>query len=265
MQKTILITGSTDGIGLATATQLVQQGHQVILHGRNPDKLESIIQELSNLTDTKISDYTADLSNLNEVVKLADTVKQHHASLDVLINNAGVFKTHQPITAQGDDSRFVVNTFAPCLLTQHLSSILGKDARIINLSSAAQQSVNLSALSGNIQLSDDFDAYAQSKLALTMWTTEAGQHPPMMVAINPGSLLGTKMVKQGFGMAGKDIGIGADILVEAALGKRFESAGEQYFDNDTGQFTHPHQDALSAENNQRVTQTLQHLLKPYLI
>ena len=85
-----------------------------------------------------------------------------------------------------------------------------------------------------------------------------------MVAINPGSLLGTKMGKQGFGMAGKDIGIGADILVEAALSERFQSAGGQYFDNDTGPFAHPHQEALSSEKNQALIQTLDKLLTPYL-
>lgn len=267
MQKTILITGSTDGIGLATATKLVQQGHTIILHGRDPDKLRSVMQDLSSQTKTKLFGYTADLSNLEEVVTFAKSVKQDHPSLDVLINNAGVFKTNHPITKEGYDSRFVVNTFAPYLLTQHLASNLSQNGRIINLSSAAQHPVNLNALQGKTPLDDDFKAYAESKLALTMWTTEIGQayqNQPMMVAINPGSLLGTKMVKQGFGMAGKDIHIGADILIDASLGERFQKAGGQYFDNDIEQFSHPHEDALSSEKNQTLISVLETLLKHHL-
>jgi NAD(P)-dependent dehydrogenase (short-subunit alcohol dehydrogenase family) len=50
MQKVILITGSTDGIGLATATMLVSQGHHVLLHGRNPDKSKEAERTLSGLS-----------------------------------------------------------------------------------------------------------------------------------------------------------------------------------------------------------------------
>ncbi len=57
---------------------------------------------------------------------------------------------------------------------------------------------------------------------------------PVVVAVNPGSMLGSKMVKEGFGVAGKDIRIGAEILIRAALGDEFENASGHYFDNDSG-------------------------------
>ena len=69
---------------------------------------------------------------------------------------------------------------------------------------------------------------------------------PVIIAVNPGSLLGTKMVKEGFGMAGKDIHIGSDILCRLALEDEFNDASGLYFDNDSGQFSSPHHDALDA-------------------
>lgn len=67
-----------------------------------------------------------------------------------------------------------------------------------------------------------------------------------MIAVNPGSLLASKMVKEGFGVAGNDLGIGADILTRAALSEEFAGANGLYFDNDEGRFGPPHRDALDA-------------------
>ncbi len=247
MQKTILITGATDGIGLETAKMLVSQGHKVLLHGRNPAKLEQVKQEIAALGGGEVEGYLADLSDMAEVEGLAKAVAARHKTLDVLINNAGVFKTTAPTMQDGLDVRFAVNTLAPFLLTQKLLPILGSTGRVVNLSSAAQAPVDLQALAGQVRL-EDMPAYAQSKLALTMWSRSLGlAHKgdgPMIVAVNPGSLLATKMVKEGFGVAGNDIQIGADILVRAALSEEFARAHGQYFDNDSGRFAPPHSDAL---------------------
>ncbi|NHI00710.1 SDR family NAD(P)-dependent oxidoreductase [Oceanimonas sp. MB9] len=249
MPKTILVTGSTDGIGLETARVLLSQGHRVLLHGRNPQKLADAEASLSAIPRAgHIESYLADLSKLAEVVTLAKAVSARHDRLDVLINNAGIFRTASPVTRDGLDVRFVVNTLAPYLLTQRLFSLLGDSGRVINLSSAAQASVNPEALAGNTRLTDDFATYAQSKLALTMWSRSMGlalkDKGPAIIAVNPGSLLGSKMVKEGFGVAGGDIGIGADILTQAALSKDFADASGRYFDNDAGRFASPHADAL---------------------
>ncbi len=265
MQKTILVTGSTDGIGLATARMLVSLGHNVLLHGRNPAKLEITEKTLSALPDGgHLESYVADLSRLDDVEELAKTVAEKHAKLDVLINNAGVFKTADPITQNGLDVRFVVNTIAPYLLTQRLLPLLDATGRVINLSSAAQSPADPEALAGRVRLADDFDAYAQSKLAITMWSRYLAlslkDNGPVIIAVNPGSLLGTKMVKEAFGTPGKDISIGAEILTRLALEDEFASASGQYFDNDSGQFAPPHPDALDPQKSEEIVRVIEAVL-----
>eukprot|EP00971_Amphidinium_carterae_P123546 2446786-Amphidinium_carterae.1 len=72
------------------------------------------------------------------------------------------------MTADKLDARFAVNTLAPYLLTQKLLPLIGKGGRIVNVASAAQAPVDLRALAGKVEIQDDFQAYAQSKLAIMM-------------------------------------------------------------------------------------------------
>ena len=265
MQKTILITGSTDGIGFETAKTLVSQGHTVLLHGRNVEKLNAVKQRLSALAGAaNIESYVADLSSMADVERFANEVIKQHTQLDVLINNAGVYNTANPILKNGLDVRFMVNTFAPYLLTQKLLPLMKSSGRVINLSSAAQSSVDLDVMNGKGNLSNDFEAYAQSKLAITMWSCGLAKllkdKGPIIIAVNPGSLLATKMVKEGFGTAGNDIRIGADILIRLALEDEFENASGLYFDNDKGKISSPHQDALDSEKCQKVIQAIEAVL-----
>lgn len=261
MSKTILITGSTDGIGLETAKKFLSQGHHVVLHGRNFEKMAKVEKELARLGN--VESFIADLSSLSEVESFAKAIEQKYQSLDVLINNAGIFKTSSPRTADGFDVRFVVNTLAPYLLTKKLVNLLKSDSRVINLSSAAQAPVNLDALFGKTQLID-YEAYAQSKLATTMWTryfaNQAKESGPLFIAVNPGSLLGSKMVKEGFGVEGKDISIGADILVSLSLDPELVNASGKYFDNDSGQFAPPHSDGLNEQKIEEVVAAIEQIL-----
>jgi len=248
MKKTILITGATDGIGLETAKILCGDGHHVLAHGRDSAKLDAVSTRLSNIAGAGIVEtYVADLSRLGEVDSMADVIIENHSKLDVLINNAGIFKTPQPTTKEGLDIRFVVNTIAPYRLTQRLKKLIGVTGRVINLSSAAQSSVNLAAMSSQQNL-DDMEAYAQSKLAITMWSQEIAKESdsPITIAVNPGSLLASKMVKDAFGVEGSDLTIGANILCKAALDDTFGDASGKYFDNDAGRFASPHVDAQDA-------------------
>jgi len=265
MSKTILITGSTDGIGFETAKLLVSMGHKVLLHGRNSAKLAEVVKTLSATSPKADAEsYVADLSRLDDVEALASAVMDKHESLDVLINNAGVFKVANSVADNGVDVRFMVNTIAPYHLTQCLLPLLGSSGRVVNLSSAAQAPVDFSLLTGQSQTDDDMAAYAQSKLAITMWTSAMtailGNAGPMIVAVNPGSLLASKMVKEGFGVAGSDLGIGADILARAALSDEFEDASGKYFDNDAKRFASPHPDALSAEKCQALVVAIESFL-----
>jgi NAD(P)-dependent dehydrogenase (short-subunit alcohol dehydrogenase family) len=264
MHKTILITGSTDGIGLETAKMLVSLGHHVLLHGRNPSKLETTRTTLSELPgDGRVESYVADLSRIADVEALARAVAGEHAGLDVLINNAGVYAAPVAVTKDGLDVRFAVNTIAPYLLTRRLLPLLGASARVVNLSSAAQSPVDPPALAGKGSLPDGA-AYAQSKLALTMWSRSLalslGDRGPAIIAVNPGSLLGSNMVKEAFGIAGKDLRIGAEVLIRAALGDEFAAASGRYFDNDSGQFASPHPDALDAGKSDEVVAVIESVL-----
>lgn len=267
-KKHILITGSTDGIGWETAKLLAGQGQVVHLHGRNQAKLDRAVQELTSLQEGQEPQaFLADLSDLAAVEAFGEEVLTRCAQLDVLINNAGVFKVPEPRTDSGLDARFVVNTLAPLALTRRLVPRLGKGGRVINLSSAAQAPVDLEALRGAVEGVSDNALYAQSKLAITMVTRTLadilGPEAPVVVAVNPGSFLGTKMVQEAYGSAGSDIGIGAGILARAALSEDFAEATGQYFDNDAGRFAPPHPDALDPSKTAAVMAVLDRLLQQH--
>jgi len=267
-QKTILITGSTDGIGLETAKMLVSLGHNVLLHGRSPAKLENVVSALSAISDGgQVESYVADLSPMADVEALSKAVAEKHVKLDVLINNAGVYRVAEIVSQDGLDTRFAVNTFAPYLLTQRLLPQLGASGRVINLSSAAQAPVDPEALVGRVKLPDGM-AYAQSKLALTMWSRSMAlslkDDGPAIIAVNPMSMLGSKMVKQAYGVAGGDLRIGAEILTRAALSDEFATASGQYFDNDIGRFASPHPDALNTQKCEAIVRVLEAVLAEIL-
>lgn len=261
MGKTILITGATDGIGLETARLLLSAGHNVLLHGRSASKLESTCTALSHLASTPPPTYLADLSQLDQIQSLATRVLSDHPKLDVIINNAGVLKTSHPITPDGYDIRFIVNTVAPYFLASELLKGMDGTGRVVNVASAAQATVNLKAMEGEGRL-EDLEAYSQSKLGIIMVSKYMdAKIAPMVVSVNPGSMLGSKMVKDGFGVNGKDLGIGGRILMKAALDKEFESAGGQYWDNDIGRFSAPHADAENWEKVEEVVKLVKNTVE----
>ncbi len=264
--KKILITGATDGIGLVTATMLAAAGHQVIIHGRSQDKLQKTIAAIHQQTGQQIAgSYLCDLSNLHELRQVAARIRAEHESLDVLINNAGVYTTRQPLTADGYDVRLIVNMVAPYLLTTELLPILGADSRVVNLSSAAQAPVDLRALLQGGRL-DDSLAYAQSKLGVTMWTnalaarSKGGVQSPLFVSVNPKSFLGTAMVRQAYGVQGSDVRVGADILCRAALSEEFSRANGAYYDNDIARFSQPHPAARDLQQCQALLAAMDDLI-----
>lgn len=263
--KRILITGATDGIGLETAKQLATQGHHLILHGRNQHKLDAVCQSLIAIApDTSIVTYRADLSDFEELDTLIRSLTADITGIDIIINNAGVLKTASPRTSDGLDVRFVVNTLAPYAITRALLPLLSEQGRIVNLSSAAQAPVDVEAMRGNLIIRDDLQAYAQSKLAITIWSQELAKTlkpKQVIVAVNPGSLLASKMVKEGFGVAGNDLSIGADILVRAALSNEFSDASGKYFDNDAKRFSQPHAEAQNQTKCAQVMRALEELMQ----
>ena len=116
---TIMITGATDGLGRALAEHLAGAGHRLVLHGRSAAKLDATVQAVAAIDgDAVVAAELADLSDLGEVETLAAATAT--VGVDVLMNNAGVYRTPNPVTEDGLDVRFVVNTVAPWVLTQRL-------------------------------------------------------------------------------------------------------------------------------------------------
>jgi NAD(P)-dependent dehydrogenase (short-subunit alcohol dehydrogenase family) len=264
MQKTILITGSTDGVGKLLSVKLAGEGHAIYVHGRNSEKLDSLISELkSTAKNENINGFTADFSDLNAVKQMADQINKALPKIDVLINNAGVFKSVESHNKQGLDTRFVVNYLAPYLLTGKLIGLLNKgtDPCIINLSSAAQSSVSICALSGKEQISQA-EAYAQSKLALTMWSFHLAEtlQNIAVVAVNPGSLLNTKMAVQAYGQHWASADKGADILYDLAVSPDYKGITGKYFDNDRGCFGPAHPDAYNKTLMEQLIKTTNNLM-----
>ena len=89
--KTILVTGSTDGIGKQTALELAEMGARVILHGRNRSKAEQVLKEIKqNTGNDQLDFFIADLSSLQQIRAMGAEIRRKYNKLEVLINNAGV-------------------------------------------------------------------------------------------------------------------------------------------------------------------------------
>lgn len=253
--KHILVTGSTDGIGKLLALQLAKEGHFVAIHGRSNAKLNTTLTELKKASNNdNIIGFLADFSDLEAVKKMALEIKNTLPKLDVLVNNAGVLLTKTDATVNGVDLRLVVNYLAPYQLTKALLPLLKKSEtpRIVNLSSAAQSPISLKALQGKMSLGAN-EAYAQSKLALTMWSFYLALQEPniTVVAVNPGSLLNTKMAKEAYGQHWSPAEKGVTILYNLSMTDLAKTG--KYFDNDKGAYSKAHTDAY---NNSKIEELI---------
>ncbi|WP_430933782.1 SDR family NAD(P)-dependent oxidoreductase [Saccharicrinis sp. 156] len=249
--KNILITGSTDGIGKLVAIKLASEGHSVYVHGRNEGKVEKTVAEIKFSTKNEnVDGFVADLSDLDAVKRMAEEVNAKLSHIDILINNAGIFKTAEILNKDGLDLRFVVNYVAPYMLTKELLPLLekGTDARIINLSSAAQSDISYAAMIGKQRVSLNA-SYAMSKLALTMWSFRLAKEleKVAVIAVNPGSLLNTKMANEAYGQHWSPAEKGADILYDLAVDEAHKGVTGKYFDNDRGGYANAHQDAYNED------------------
>lgn len=265
MKKSILITGSTDGIGRLAALKLVEEGHKVYVHGRNSDKVSELVSELKGISDNnEIRGFVADFSDLEAVKEMGREIEKELPELDVLINNAGVYNSRDAVNSDGLDMRFTVNYFAPYILTGMLLPILkkGPDTRVINLSSAAQASVSMEALAGEKRISGS-DSYAQSKLALTIWSFRLAAEISGIdvIAVNPGSLLNTRMVREAFGSSWSSADKGADILCDLAVSEKYNGETGKYFDNDKGRFGRAHSDAYNEKLTEELIEITEKILK----
>ena len=238
--RVALVTGATDGIGELTAKWLAARGAAVLVHGRNPDKVDRVVEEI-RADGADAQGLVADLAAVAQVRTLARDVINHGERLDILINNAGVGDTRGPRRESDDglELHFAVNTLAPVLLTRLLADRLAEtaevhgEARVVMVASVAQRAIDFD----DPQLTRGYDgmrAYAQSKLGLIMATMElAAELGPRGVTVNalhPGTLLDTKMVRQGFGRAQGPAEDGAEAEVHLATAPELASVTGAYFD-----------------------------------
>jgi NAD(P)-dependent dehydrogenase (short-subunit alcohol dehydrogenase family) len=87
--KTVLVTGSTDGVGRLVALRLADQGARVLVHGRDRQRGDQVVEQIRNSGHSAVF-LPADFSSLSEVRRLADAVRQECNRVDMLINNAGI-------------------------------------------------------------------------------------------------------------------------------------------------------------------------------
>lgn len=172
--KTVLITGASDGIGKQTAFELAKMEAELILVGRNPQKIAATAEEIRAKTgNTSIETLVGDLSSQAEVRRVAQEFLQRHSRLDVLVNNAGAIYMKRQVNQDGLEMTFALNHLGYFLLTHLLLDALRSSGagRIVNVSSEAHRgfSMNLDDLQ-NERSYTNFRAYGQSKLANIYFT-----------------------------------------------------------------------------------------------
>lgn len=194
--KTVLITGAYSGIGYFTALALVKAGAHVLIAGRNSEKLDKAASDIRGVaTMGSVETMLVDLASLESIRNFADAFLERHASLDVLINNAGIMMPPESLTEDGFESQFGVNFVGPFALTGLLYSALTRTpgSRVVTLSSIAHRGAHIDF--DNLKLEKPYDPrreYYQSKLANIIFALELGRRAEtkgdgiLSVACHPG-------------------------------------------------------------------------------
>ncbi len=236
--KTVLITGSTDGVGRRVAERLARSGHVVLIHGRDRQRGEGLVREIVEAGGKAVF-YEADLSSLTGVRRLADDIRRDHPRLDILINNAGIGLAGaypgRCESADGFELRFAVNYLAGFLLTRLLLPLLeaSAPARVVNVASAGQQPIDFS----DVMLTRGYSgrrAYCQSKLSQILFTLdlaeELGETGVTVNALHPASYMATTMVRGDGVSPMSSVDEGADAILNLAVSPDLQGKSGLYFD-----------------------------------
>jgi len=233
--KTILITGSTDGIGKQTALELAELGHQIIIHGRKEERCLNTINEIKSKVKSSNLDFVvADFSNIEEVKSMGEKIKSRYSVIDVLINNAGVYLKKRQTNEQVIELTFMINHLAHFYLTYLLIDLIKKsnDGRIINVSSIAHESADYYEDFFLEKHYSGYTAYANSKLYNILFTYALHRRLKdsnvKVFALHPG-VISTKLLYEGFRISGSPLSVGAETPVYLATSEEVKNLSGKYF------------------------------------
>ncbi|MFD5323341.1 SDR family NAD(P)-dependent oxidoreductase [Streptomyces sp. NPDC127092] len=267
--RTTLITGATSGMGHALALDLAARGGTLLLHGRDPGRLDAVAAEARAAhPGTTVRTYLADLSDLDQVHALADRIRAAEPHLDGLVNNAVAGGGSRPLvrelTPQGHELRFTVNHLAPYALTRGLLPLLtaSAPARVVNVASIGQETIDFD----DVMLERDYEglrAYCRSKLALIMATFElAAELDGTGVTVNtlhPAHLMDTPAVRA-YGFT-PEVGTeeGVRPTVRLLLDPALAGTTGRYFDRFTE--TRAHEQAYDTDARARLMELTDRLVR----
>jgi NAD(P)-dependent dehydrogenase (short-subunit alcohol dehydrogenase family) len=224
---TILITGSTDGLGRELAVRLAADGARVLIHGRDAERAEQVRAEILKAGGPEPSVLLADLADLRQVDGLADDVVRLTDRLDVLVNNAGIGfgppGTARQLSADGIELRFAVNYLAGYRLTRLLLPLLSSSApsRIVNVASAGQLPIDFTDPMLERQY-DGMSAYRRSKLAQIMFTFDLADElrdtGVTVTSLHPATFMNTTMVRETGTEPASSVDEGADATLRLISG-----------------------------------------------
>lgn len=234
--KTILITGSTDGVGRRVAEQLGRERARVLIHGRNAARADSLKTAIEG-AGGQATVYLADFASLLEVASLADAVTRDHCCIDVLINNAGIGfgrSNMRELSCDHHELRFAVNYLAGFYLTRLLLPlVIEAKGRIVNVASVGQYPLDFE----DIMLARGYDgrrAYRQSKLAQIMFTFDLAEELEgtgvTVNAVHPATFMDTAMVRGDGIRPASSVEEGVDAILNLATAPELAGKSGLFFD-----------------------------------
>jgi NAD(P)-dependent dehydrogenase (short-subunit alcohol dehydrogenase family) len=199
--KVYVVTGITSGLGKAIALALAKTGETVVLVARDADRGAQVVKDISFATQNPNLDLQlCDLASLSSVRNLATIINNRYEKIDVLINNASVYKRDRETTIDGYETMFATNHLGPFLLTYLLMDKLlaSGSARIINITAPSTTQLNFDDLQSEKNF-NPLTAFGASKMANLLFTYELARHMEnrgtRVNAVNPG-LMRTSMAKE---------------------------------------------------------------------
>jgi NAD(P)-dependent dehydrogenase (short-subunit alcohol dehydrogenase family) len=233
--RTVLITGSTYGVGRAVAKAMGDRDFRVLVHGRDQKRGAAVVAEIV-AAGGAAEFIAADLASLGEVRRLVTAVPEKTERLDILINNAGIGTAgaERQMSADGYELRFAVNYLAGFLLTRLLLPLLTRSApaRIVNVSSGGQQAIDFD----DVMLTNGYSgmrAYCQSKLAQILFTFDLAEELAgtgvSATCLHPATYMDTTMVRRAGVKPWSSVEVGAEAIMNLALSPALEGRSGVYF------------------------------------